>query len=124
MNKTTRILIFILGAFILIGGINHCIKPEIYNPFIPDFLPKITVNYITGITEIALAIGLFFSKYRKVAALGILIIMIAFLPLHFLDIFKKNPAIGSKTLAYIRLPLQFVLIYWSWWVKNKVTNLK
>lgn len=124
MNKTTRILIFILAAFILIGGINHCIKPEIYNPFIPEFLPKITVNYITGITEIALAIGLFSSKYRKVVALGILIIMIAFLPIHFLDIFKENPAIGSKTLAYIRLPLQFVLIYWSWWVKNNITKLK
>ncbi len=122
MNKTTTILIFILGAFILIGGINHFVKPEMYNPFIPDFLPKLTVNYISGIIEIALGIGLFLSKYRKVAALGILILMIAFLPLHFLDIFKENPAIGNKTLAYIRLPMQFVLIYWSWWVKNNVKN--
>jgi uncharacterized membrane protein len=124
MNKTTPILIFIFGAFIMIGGINHFIKPEMYYPFIPDFLPKIMVNYVSGIIEITLGIGLFLPKYRKVAALGILILMIAFLPLHFLDIFKENPAIGSKNLAYIRLPLQFVLIYWSWWVKKNVPKLK
>jgi uncharacterized membrane protein len=40
--------------------------------------------------------------------------MIAFLPLHIIDVFLDNPAIGSKTLAYIRLPLQFVLIFWAW----------
>jgi uncharacterized membrane protein len=108
----------------MFGGINHFIKPEIYNSFIPDYLPKITVNYVMGFIEIALGIGLFVPKYRKVAVLGILILMIAFLPLHFLDIFKENPAIGNKTLAYIRLPLQFVLIYWSWLLKNKVAKLK
>jgi uncharacterized membrane protein len=46
------------------------------------------------------------------------LLMIAFLPLHIVDVFKDNPAIGSTTLAYIRLPIQFILIYWAWKVKG------
>jgi uncharacterized membrane protein len=123
MSKKTQILTLILSVSMVMGGIIHFINPAMYNPFIPDFLPKIMVNYVAGVIEMGLGMGLLFPKYRKNAALGIFILMIAFLPLHTLDVFKENPAIGSKTLAYIRLPLQFLLIYWSFWVKNKVKEI-
>jgi len=42
--------------------------------------------------------------------------MLLFLPLHFLDVFKEHPAIGSKTIALIRLPIQFLLIYCAWYI--------
>jgi uncharacterized membrane protein len=45
--------------------------------------------------------------------------MLAFLPLHILDVFKENPAIGSHEAALVRLPLQFVLILWAWFIKKR-----
>ena len=96
----------------------HFIRPEVYNPFIPDSFPKLAVNYATGVVELLLGIGLFTPRYCKLAATGIFLLMIAFLPLHVIDAFREHPAIGSKTLAYIRLPLQIVLIYWPWYIRK------
>ena len=87
-----------------------------YGPFIPDVLPKNLVTYLSGAVEIMVGAGLFVLRFRTLASLGVLILMIAFLPLHLVDVFREAPAIGSKLLAYIRLPLQFVLIGWAWLV--------
>ena len=85
-----------------------------YGPFIPDFLPKALVNYLAGAAEITLGIGVFIPRSRSVASLGILLLMLLFLPLHIIDVFKEIPAIGSHQAALIRLPLHFVLMGWVW----------
>jgi uncharacterized membrane protein len=113
-SKTT-ISAAIFGAFMVLGGVVHFINPTMYDPFIPDALPKLAVNYAGGVVEIGLGLGVFVAALRKWALLGILLLMWAFLPLHVLDIFKEVPAVGSHLAAYIRLPLQFVLIYWAWY---------
>ncbi len=115
MKRIQPILTYLFGAIMIAGGIAHFVNPAPYAGFIPDFLPKDLVNYLTGIVEIALGAGVFFPQTRTWATLGIFLLMIAFLPLHVLDVFKENPAIGSKTVAYIRLPMQFVLIAWAWY---------
>lgn len=106
----------ILGVLMTLAGIQHFRDPAMYAPIIPDGLPKELVTYLSGAVEILLGIGLFFQRSRSVASIGVLILMIAFLPLHVADVFRDQPAVGSKLLAYIRLPLQFVLIGWAWWV--------
>ena len=119
MKNLKLILTFLFGAILIIAGINHFIKPEMYAPFIPDFLPNVAVNYLTGIAEIVVGFGIFIPKFRSLATLGILIMMLVFLPLHILDVFKENPAIGSHRVAIIRLPIQFVLILWAWFINKK-----
>ena len=61
-------------------------------------------------------VGLLFHSTRYDAGLAVLIMMVGFLPLHIWDVFRERPAMGSKMLAWIRLPLQGVLIVWSWYV--------
>ncbi len=109
-----RISSFVLASFIILGGITHFIQPSLFLLFIPEFLPGNLINYLTGGAEIFIGFIFFFRPARLFATWAILFMMIAFLPLHIIDVFLDNPAIGSKTLAYIRLPLQFVLIYWAW----------
>jgi len=117
MFKT--VLTYVFGLFMILGGVMHFINPEIYNPFIPDFLPKDLINYASGLLEIIAGIGAMVPSYRSKATMGILILMLAFLPLHVMDVFKENPAIGNHQLALIRLPLQFVLILWAWFISKK-----
>lgn len=119
MNKLKLLLTFLFGGFMILGGAMHFINPEMYNPFIPDFMPKAVVNYASGLLELILGIGVMIPRSRSAATLGIFLLMLAFLPLHVLDVFKENPAIGSHHLALIRLPLQFVLIAWAWFIYKK-----
>ena len=114
MDVFILILKIIFGAFFCYAGFMHFKKPKFFNGFIPSFLPKRMVNYIFGAIEFILGISLFFDQALKNAALGIFILMALFLPIHIWDLFKEKPAIGSKKLAIIRIPLQFLLMYVSY----------
>ena len=113
------ILTFLFGIILIFGGVNHFIKPEMYAPFIPDFLPSQFTNYLFGFLEIVCGVGVFIPPFRGLATLGILAMMLVFLPLHIWDVFRENPAIGSHKVALIRLPIQFVLIAWAWFISKK-----
>lgn len=118
MKNIKPVLTKFFGIFMILGGIMHFINPSFYDAFIPDTLPKLAINIAGGIIELSLGIGLFIAKYKQKAALGILVLMILFLPLHIWDVFRESPAIGSHTAALIRLPLQFVLIAWAWFISR------
>jgi uncharacterized membrane protein len=112
-------LTFLFGVFMILGGIGHFTTPAMYAGFIPDFLPADLVNIVAGIAELACGIGVFIPATRRWATLGILVMMLAFLPLHIWDVFRDDPAIGSHETALIRLPMQFVLIAWAWYIHRK-----
>lgn len=101
----------IFGIFFAFAGIMHFIKPKIFNRFIPNLLPKLAINYIAGLLELAIGIGLLINQTTKQAALAMFILMLIFLPIHIWDVFREKPAIGSKKIAIIRVPLQFLLLY-------------
>lgn len=114
--KTAVLYFFVI--ILAAGGVNHLVNPKFYNRFIPDIFPKKTINYVFGVIEITLGIGLLFDGSRYWSAVGTFLLMIGFLPLHAIDLFRERPAIGSKTIAAIRLALQFVMIAASWWLFN------
>ena len=111
MEGLILVLKIIFGVFFMYAGGMHFKKPKFFNGFIPNFLPKLTVNYVFGFIEFVLGIGLFLNQTTKNAALGTFVLMLLFLPVHIWDLTKKRPAIGSKKLAIIRIPLQFLLMY-------------
>ncbi|TAE54239.1 MAG: hypothetical protein EAZ89_06805 [Bacteroidetes bacterium] len=112
-------LTYLFGAFMILGGIAHFTSPEMYLKFLPEFLPRELINILAGVAEIAVGIGVFIPRTRSWATLGILVMMLAFLPLHIIDVFKADPAIGSHEAALIRLPLQFVFIAWAWYINRR-----
>jgi uncharacterized membrane protein len=116
MRTAKNIFAWVFGILLITAGINHFIRPQFYAGFIPDWLPLLTVNYATGIIEAALGFGMIIPRSRRSAGIGTLLLMLFFLPLHLLDALRENPVIGSRLLAWIRLGLQFVLIYWAWFV--------
>lgn len=108
----------LFGLFLVYGGINHFIKPNFYDPFIPDFLPKLAVNYATGIVEILIGVGLFIPAFRQRAAFASLLLMLAFTPIHLWDLWSATPAIGSRTAAWIRIAVQGLFIAWMYWLSR------
>lgn len=119
MKLFKQILSYLFAAFIIFGGVNHFLKPEMYFPFFPDFMPKLVLTYLSGIVEILVGVLVFIPKFKHYGTLGILTLMILFLPLHIVDVFSLTPAIGSHKAALIRLPVQFLFIAWAWFIHKK-----
>jgi len=123
MRKIWLVLKVVLAMFLILGGVQHFINPTNYIPFVPSFLPfTLAIIYISGLFEILFGLALFFKKHETIGAWGILILMLLFLPIHIWDVFSETPAIGSHNAALIRLPVQFLLIFIAWKVKNNVSQ--
>lgn len=111
------IISILLAVLMMVSGIQHLWNPEFYLPFVPSYLPfPLAVVYLSGLVELLLGVVTLFlnQKYTKFGILGIAILMIIFLPLHIADALREQPVVGSHTLAYFRLAIQFLLIWLSW----------
>ena len=121
--KIWSILKIVIALFMIYAGIQHFLKPAFFMPFVPEFLPlKTTIIYASGVAEILVGVLLLIKKYAKIGAIGILVLLFLFLPIHIWDVFAEVPAIGSRKAALIRLPIQFLLIFIVWKIKNSVSN--
>ncbi len=119
MKIVWTIIRIIFAIFMVFAGAQHFINPDFYRPFVPAFLPfTLAIIYASGVLEVLLGLLLIVPKYGKFAALGILILMLAFSPMHIWDIFTDTPAIGSHKAALIRLPVQLLFIAIAWKLKN------
>lgn len=121
INKVWIVLKYVIAVFMIWGGVQHFLTPEMYPAFVPDFIPfEMPIIYISGVIEIILGLMVFIKKYAYYGMFGIFILMLIFLPIHVLDVFSDNPAIGSATAAYIRLPIQLLLIWLTWTISQRL----
>jgi uncharacterized membrane protein len=116
--KSISLVILVLGY--VLAGANHFINPQGYIRIIPTYLPAhFTLNLLAGIFEILFALFMIRPKMRKVASWGIILMLIAFLPVHISMLIDAPIQVGSlmvtPLLAWIRLLLQPVLMLWAWW---------
>ena len=74
--------------------------------------------YLSGIAEILLGIGVLFPQTRTLALWGIIAMLIVFLIVHINMLFPANVLGISPWILLLRIPLQFLLIYWAY------TNLR
>lgn len=114
-----RISLFIMAAFYLYGGINHFRNPEGYLKMIPPYLPYHTLlNTVSGAAEILFALLLLIPATKRIACYGIILMLIAFLPVH-IYMLKTGWCIKDFCLPqwaiWVRLILlQPFLIWWAW----------
>ncbi|NEW80607.1 MAG: DoxX family membrane protein [Gelidibacter sp.] len=117
------ILKIVFALFMIYAGVQHFLKPEFFVPYVPQFLPlKMEIVYVSGVFEVLFGLLLFFKKYTKIATWGIFVLLLLFLPIHIWDVISETPAIGSKKAAWIRLPIQFLLLFLIWKIKNNAAK--
>jgi uncharacterized membrane protein len=80
----------------------------------PDFLPlHEQLNYLTGILEVLFAILLLFRVTRSTGAWGLIILLILIFPANIqMAVDYTQEGHPLVWLAYLRLPLQLILIWW------------
>jgi len=108
--------LYILATLFIVAGLNHFRKPRLYLKITPSYIPFPNfINYLVGFLELTLGILLFFSDYTKMAAWGIIFLLIAIFPANLNMYQNESAALGlPKWVRFIRLPLQFALIIWTY----------
>ena len=116
---------WLLTIAFLASGTTHFVKPEIFVPMIPDFLPSpLLLVYISGIAELAGGVGLQapWPTLRRYASYGCIALLVAVFPANVHQALHHVPVNGKAAppaLLWARLPLQFVLIWLAWWCTSR-----
>ena len=94
---------------------------------LPDFIPfKSETVYLTGIIEIAAAIGLFIPNFRMVTAWLLIAFFILILPANIyatikhIDYQKGTFDGNGLTYLWFRIPLQILFIIWTYFSSIKI----
>jgi len=127
---TRNIFLVALILFYLYAGANHFINPSFYLPIIPPYLLEWSniVNILSGVVEVLLALLLVPKSTRTKAGIGIIIMLLAFIPSHIYFIQKGEFMIGSVMFnplkSSIRLFIgQPLLILWAYWASKSHLNM-
>ena len=114
-----RVLLLLLAAFFVGGGVNHFLNPEFYVAIMPPYLPAhLELVYLSGVFEILGGVGVLIPATRSWAGWGLVALLLAVYPANIHMAVNPEPFVAdgmSLWALYLRLPLQFVLIAWAWW---------
>jgi uncharacterized membrane protein len=124
-RRTKTIFRSVLGVLMVLAGLTHFVMPESYEMIVPDYLPwHLALVYISGVIEIALGIAVFIEPVRALAGWGLIALYIAVLPANVWMASEgiQPPGMEMSTpVAWVRVAMQFVLIYWAWAVTRPDT---
>jgi uncharacterized membrane protein len=84
---------------------------------IPDpLLRTLWLIYLTGVLEIAGAIGLLVPRFRRIAGICLVILLVAMFPANVNAALNGIPFRGEPpTPLWLRLPIQLLFIWTIWW---------
>ena len=109
-----RYLRYALGVFFILGGINHFLRPALYLSIIPGWVPfPQLANWVSGGAEIAGGAGVLTPTFRRVAAWGLLALLLAVFPANIG--MALHGVAGYRIPALVlwgRLPFQAVFMAW------------
>lgn len=109
----------VFGVVMLVAGVAHFLAPRFYLRFFaggPDWVPGLFLVHASGVAEAVAGAATLARITRAMGTVAIFAMMLAFLPVHVVDLFRDNPVVGSVAAAWVRLPMQFVLIALAWWI--------
>lgn len=120
MTRTKRVLLYVIGAAYVLAGLNHFRAPSFYVQIMPPYVPwHLAMVILSGVAEILLGIAVMIPRTRRVAAWGLIALLIAVFPanLHMAlhEVRIDGHVAGPAWALWLRLPLQGVLIAWAYW---------
>jgi uncharacterized membrane protein len=122
--RLKRPLLYVMGVMYVGAGAMHFVVPTLYAQIIPPAFPRpLALVYLSGVAEIVLGIGVLIPRTRRLAAWGLIALLIAVFPanvymathdvvLEGLPAWANSP---SDAATWARLPFQLVFVAWAWW---------
>jgi uncharacterized membrane protein len=109
-----------LAAFIGGAGVMHFVKPDFFDPIVPDWMPgdARTTTYVSGVAELASALLVANPGTRRLGAWCCLLTFLGVYPANIQAALDggtpgQEGFAGSAAAAWIRLPLQIPMLLWA-----------
>lgn len=117
LKRTLRV---VFGVIFVAAGALHFLRPAYYVPVMPPYFPfPLFWVLLSGVLEIAGGAGLLLKHFRRRAAQGLALLMVAFMPVHLHMLFYPAD-VGAEAVApyllFWRVALQFVFIAMFVWL--------
>jgi uncharacterized membrane protein len=105
------------------AGCNHFLATDTYVAMVPSALPApLGLVYLSGVAEIVGGVGLVDRRTRRLAAWGLVLLLLAVFPANVNMAINHLP-LGTRAVPtwalWARLPLQALLIAWAWWFTRR-----
>jgi uncharacterized membrane protein len=127
MKIIKTLSLIIMAGLYIVAGVFHFAHHASYLKMMPAYLgddsngifSKSGLICISGLIEILLGILVLIPFTRKFAAISIIVMLISFFPVNiFLLSSHGNGLDVGMWFLWLRIPLQFVLMYWAWWYRK------
>lgn len=120
MSTAKQALLWVMAAFYVVAGVLHFVATDAYLPLMPPWLPAHrALILLSGVAEVALGVLVLVPATRRLAAWGLVLLLLAVLPanlhvaIHDVPLFGATDGLGIWN--WVRLPFQAVLMLWAWW---------
>ncbi len=105
------ILKWLLAVLMLVAGVLHFVSPGFFLKIMPPYLPlHLELVYLSGAIEMGLGICLLIPRFSRLAAWGVMALLIAVFPANIYLYQHQEILPASPTVHLIRLLFQGVLI--------------
>jgi len=107
----------VLGVFVLLAGVMHFANPEFFNDIVPPWLPPSESfwTYLSGGAEVVIGFMLLRSSTRRRGAIAAIWLFVCVYPANLYMTWDwRDRDVSEQIVSWVRLPLQFVLIWWAW----------
>lgn len=102
-----------LALAFVVSGIVHLVRPQVFEQIVPRRLPAPrTLVHVSGVAELACAVGLTYAPTRRLAGLASAALLVAVFPANIQMACSAHRAgsAGRRVITLARLPLQLPLI--------------
>ncbi|WP_112182446.1 DoxX family protein [Paraliobacillus zengyii] len=106
--------LYLFALLFLIAGIGHFLMADFFLSALPEWTPfPYTVIYLSGMVEILLALFLLYPNTRRKTGVLATVFLLLVFPVNIYMALTAEQYTSIPSLAlWIRLPIQFVLIWW------------
>lgn len=120
MNSTLRsVLLWLLAALFIAGGLNHFRDPGFYLVMMPPLLPfPLELIYLSGVLEVLGGLLVLVPPLRRLTGWGLIALLVAVFPANiYAAVAQVQPPGGhvAPLLLWLRLPFQAVFIAWVYY---------
>ncbi len=116
MNLIKTISKYLLAIFMIFAGTMHFVNPAFFLKIMPPYLPlHKELVLLSGVAEVLLAVLLLVPETSRIAACGIVALLIAVFPANLYLYQHQDILPASPIIHFLRLPLQGLFILWAYW---------
>ena len=114
MRSSRLVARVIFAGLFIAGGIGHFVATDLYMKMMPAYLPyHRPLVLLSGFLEVALGMLLLTPSTSRVAAWGLIALLIAVFPAN-IYLFQHQEILPAPPILHLlRLPFQAVLILWA-----------